>query len=574
MTSRITAAAVTAALAVVLCCTATAQTEWFNRNFDTYNLGNIHNQDGWTGSAGPGHVRIVGNFSGAGRCIEMDAVEFNQGEGQVSHTVTSGAGGLHYVEFYAAMDTTLKPGESYANLCYIKFLSSAGAELTRFYFRGDVFNILQSGPQLILANANDRQWHKIGLTFHLLTNTLDVQVDDVPVVTSGALYNAGTDIGTIRIGQWSQTVYNKTECFVDNFVCSSLELTGIGKVALGPRFFPGWQVFNVCYPCVFLDSADSKYKMYYSGSTFGYMNESTWGQWTTGYVTSADEEKWLFPDSYEAVLNAHKFMEGDVVDAQTESAKFDSIFAYMPCVIKDGSTYKMWYAGWNGDFTQNPDHTANKINFRVGYATSPDGVTWTKYPNNDNPAPVLNLGACGEQDLKGVSHPWVLKKNGTFHMWYEGYDGAVWRIFHTTSTDGVNWQTPQLVLSPGTSGASDDRGVRNPVVVERSGGSYEMWYQGQCSTSPKYRVLRATSADGITWAKVAGVVALHPTAPSDRPSLNLSDPDAQVLVNSVIVNPDGTYTVYYARQLTETNSLRQGPVKYAYFYIFREVVDL
>nr|MDO8134773.1 hypothetical protein [Candidatus Njordarchaeum guaymaensis] len=74
-----------------------------------------------------------------------------------------------------------------------------------------------------------------------------------------------------------------------------------------------------------------------------------------------------------------------------------------PCVIRDASTYKMWYSGFDGG------------SWRIGYATSSDGITWTKHPGN----PVLDLGTSGSWDDAGVSTPWVIKEDSTYMMWYE-----------------------------------------------------------------------------------------------------------------------------------------------------------
>jgi len=46
-----------------------------------------------------------------------------------------------------------------------------------------------------------------------------------------------------------------------------------------------------------------------------------------------------------------------------------------PVVIKEGGIYKMWYTGEGLD-----------SKWRIGYATSPDGINWTKYAWN----PVLS----------------------------------------------------------------------------------------------------------------------------------------------------------------------------------------
>jgi len=83
-----------------------------------------------------------------------------------------------------------------------------------------------------------------------------------------------------------------------------------------------------------------------------------------------------------------------------------------PTVIKDkeappGERYKMWYSAW----------VEEKETYRIGYATSPDGITWKKYEGN----PVLSLGNKEAWDWDGwtVADPMVLKMNGIYHMWYK-----------------------------------------------------------------------------------------------------------------------------------------------------------
>ena len=69
----------------------------------------------------------------------------------------------------------------------------------------------------------------------------------------------------------------------------------------------------------------------------------------------------------------------------------------------------MWYAGTNG----NTD--------RVGYATSPDGIIWTKDTLHN---PVLNIGASGSWDDAGVDPGPVQYDGTTFEMLYSGFDGT------------------------------------------------------------------------------------------------------------------------------------------------------
>jgi predicted GH43/DUF377 family glycosyl hydrolase len=101
--------------------------------------------------------------------------------------------------------------------------------------------------------------------------------------------------------------------------------------------------------------------------------------------------------------------------------EWDDIGVIMPSVLFVGSTYHMWYTATDvaGDLKQ------------IGYATSSDGITWTKYNNPATPNPpfaesdpVLNPGSAGSWDDKRVVSPFVLLIDSVYHMWYAGSDDS------------------------------------------------------------------------------------------------------------------------------------------------------
>jgi len=104
-----------------------------------------------------------------------------------------------------------------------------------------------------------------------------------------------------------------------------------------------------------------------------------------------------------------------------------------PSVLYEDGTYKMWYTGNDGS------------NTRIGYATSPDGIVWTKYAGN----PVLDLGAPGAWDDVNVFDPSVLFEAGTYKMWYAGYDDSTWRIGYATSSATIAIRTDKLTYHKG-----------------------------------------------------------------------------------------------------------------------------
>jgi predicted GH43/DUF377 family glycosyl hydrolase len=136
-------------------------------------------------------------------------------------------------------------------------------------------------------------------------------------------------------------------------------------------------------------------------------------------------------------------------------------------------------------------------NARIGYATSPDGIAWTPYAGN----PVLNIGAGGTWNDEGVSAPCVLFDGNVYHMWYTGENGQHARIGYATSQDGIAW-TPYAnnpVFNIGSIGSWDDDAVFAPDVFFND-MTYHMWYSGN-SVSWEDRIGYATSEDGITWTR-------------------------------------------------------------------------
>ena len=155
-----------------------------------------------------------------------------------------------------------------------------------------------------------------------------------------------------------------------------------------------------------------------------------------------------------------------------------------PTVIQDGGAYKMWYVGVDIYDTG-----------RVGYATSPDGIAWTRHSSN----PVLDVGAPGAWDAMQLEGPFVIKESSSsYKMWYSGSDAnGVWRIGYATSSDGVNWtkHVSNPVLDVGSQ-TWNNFGVLHPNVV-KEGSTYKMWLLTIGDDGP--HVSYATSSNGVDW---------------------------------------------------------------------------
>ena len=129
-------------------------------------------------------------------------------------------------------------------------------------------------------------------------------------------------------------------------------------------------------------------------------------------AVSSDGVSWG-PGADGPVLTVEQLWEGRLV--------------YNPAVLFDRttSTYRMWYdAG--------PDSDAGR---RIGLATSTDGLTWTKCPDN----PVLGPGGVTARRGRGRRMWCCDEESGVLEMWYTAYSSASSGIAYATSLDGVLW---------------------------------------------------------------------------------------------------------------------------------------
>jgi predicted GH43/DUF377 family glycosyl hydrolase len=179
----------------------------------------------------------------------------------------------------------------------------------------------------------------------------------------------------------------------------------------------------------------------------------------------------------------NKFSSNPVLNRSASGWDDDRLSS--PCVIFDLGVYKMWYAGYDGSV------------WKIGYATSTGGNTWTKYGSN----PVLS-GTSSTWDADGVTDPWVLKVGNTYHMWYVGWTGGSGNMIgHATSSDGTTWTkdsaNPVFVPEPNNDWEEDH--VENPSVTWVN-GRFVMYYDGRYTTT-KQRIGVAYSLDGGNWTR-------------------------------------------------------------------------
>ncbi len=198
-----------------------------------------------------------------------------------------------------------------------------------------------------------------------------------------------------------------------------------------------------------------QFKMWYTGTNAAL-------QATILYATSANGSTWVKNPT--AVLSSGL------------SGSWDSTFVGMTSVIKVGSGYKMWYRG------------GNATGGGIGYATSPDGLVWTKYAGN----PVIG-GGSGAWDATPY-HPEAIFDGMGYHMWYSGCNQAddICQVGYATSPDGAQWTRKGMVLPQGTAGVWDGASADHAAILQ-VGPALKLWYSGFDGTSYRIGYASATA---------------------------------------------------------------------------------
>lgn len=167
-----------------------------------------------------------------------------------------------------------------------------------------------------------------------------------------------------------------------------------------------------------------------------------------------------------------------------------------PSVIYDPATklYRMYYVGLG-----EPKNSFRT--FRIGMATSPDGIAWTRRPQ-----PIFALGPPGSWDEMWTSHVNVVADpGGGYHMFYfgsapgdykEGAELQRGSIGHAYSVDGISWQrNPANPILKPRPGQADEWQVGGPSAVVED-GRIRLFHFGSRTSGLVSDILLAEAACG------------------------------------------------------------------------------
>ncbi|TES93872.1 MAG: hypothetical protein E3J87_01405 [Candidatus Cloacimonadota bacterium] len=168
------------------------------------------------------------------------------------------------------------------------------------------------------------------------------------------------------------------------------------KYASNPVFEKGdsssWDGLWIESPALLFEN--DTFKMWYTGVDYDYKVR-------IGYATSLDGKVWT------------KHSANPVLDLGAPGT-WEDYWVGVPAVIKTDIFYEIWYSGVSAADLSN----GGIDTIRIGYATSTDGISWTKYSGN----PVLSTFDPPYNPPIDSGGPWaadVVFTGTEYWMWYE-----------------------------------------------------------------------------------------------------------------------------------------------------------
>jgi beta-1,2-mannobiose phosphorylase / 1,2-beta-oligomannan phosphorylase len=193
--------------------------------------------------------------------------------------------------------------------------------------------------------------------------------------------------------------------------------------------------------------------------------------------------------------------------AGTQANTWDCLVRERGWISREGNQWHLWYTGYN------PGLSDSKF---LGYATSTDGLDWTRSPVN----PLTTDG--------WVEDMCVIKHDDTYYMFAEGR-GDIAHLL--TSKDRLHWEEAGELDIRRTDGKPISAGPRGTPTVWVENGTWWLFYE-----RADRGVWAATSKDLKVWTNV-----------SDEPVIKMGpeEYDRYAVAVDQIVRYQGRYYAYY-----------------------------
>ena len=151
-------------------------------------------------------------------------------------------------------------------------------------------------------------------------------------------------------------------------------------------------------------------------------------------------------------------------------------------ILREGGVYHLWYTGYA------PSRSGV---MQLGYATSPDGLTWTRYPAN----PIYTE--------HWVEDMMVVKQGGTYYMFAEGLND---RAHLLVSTDRIHWTRQGTLDIRMADGSPLPTGTFGTPTAFHEDNTWYLFYERNNDEA----VWLAVSEDLTTWRNVQDEPVLKP----------------------------------------------------------------
>ena len=135
---------------------------------------------------------------------------------------------------------------------------------------------------------------------------------------------------------------------------------------------------------------------------------------------------------------------------------------------EDMGLFRIWY-------TAGEQYEPNAI----GYATSPDGIQWTKYENN----PIFAADPKSKWEQHKVTAGQIVKRGEWYYMFYIGFENEhLARIGIARSKDGINnWvrMKNNPIVSPDQGKWDADACYKPFAIYDEKDELWRLWYNGR-----------------------------------------------------------------------------------------------
>ncbi|GAB4024052.1 glycoside hydrolase family protein [Spirosoma koreense] len=176
-------------------------------------------------------------------------------------------------------------------------------------------------------------------------------------------------------------------------------------------------------------------------------------------------------------------------------------------ILHEGNTYHLWYTGYQDGAGKQKE---------LGYASSADGLNWTRYAGNPIHA------ATWVEDMT------VVKDGNTYYMFAEGQNDIAHLL---TSTDRIHWQERGPLEIRYVDGKPLSQGPYGTPTAWKEGKTWYLFYERKDQA-----VWLAKSTDRKTWTNV-----------QDEPVLakGPDDYDKYAVAMNQVIRHKGRYYAYY-----------------------------